>query len=408
MEIKNFMVIDSVKYDNKTTNRGNSMNYNIYSNQNFRTYSNFKKENNMKNTPLRNTPNTVATYRCPIILVLDTSHTMWGKGQLETANFLQTFYGELAKKSRLSNAIDIAAVSMGDNLGMLEEFTPFKNSALPRVNIRPKGDTPLGRALNLALRKLEAQENHYKKLGIKCVAPQMIIFSDGNSSDDYSFAANRVQNLAAAGKLKCYTIAIGNFPNMRTLYQLGHNLNVPGIPASQAFYNVTQEVCRHYAANAPKLQAKPFAPACNQHSVEYVIDGTNILHCRHEQGSLMRVLALADEFTRRSIPYCVFFDASTPHQHLANKQELKIYKHLIKNDSNRFGEVPSGTDADEYILEYTKGDSRRKIITLDHYKDYTKKYGVTTKKVVRCMCVNDSLLLPDIGMTIPVPNIIND
>ncbi|MBQ7395639.1 MAG: hypothetical protein IJW08_03775 [Lentisphaeria bacterium] len=68
----------------------------------------------MKNTTSRDIPNTVA-YRCPIILVLDTSHTMWGKGQLETANFLQIFCGELAKKSRLSNAIDIAAVSMGDN-----------------------------------------------------------------------------------------------------------------------------------------------------------------------------------------------------------------------------------------------------------------------------------------------------
>lgn len=406
MEIKNFMVIDSVKYDNKTTNRGNSMNYNIYSNQNFRTYSNFKKENNMKNTPLRNTPNTVA-YRCPIILVLDTSHTMWGKGQLETANFLQTFYGELAKKSRLSNAIDIAAVSMGDNLGMLEEFTPFKNSSLPRVNIRPKGDTPLGRALNLALRKLEAQENHYKKLGIKCVAPQMIIFSDGNSSDDYSFAANRMQNLAAAGKLKCYTIAIGNFPNMRTLYQLGHNLNVPGIPASQAFYNVTQEVCRHYAANAPKLQAKPFAPACNQHSVEYVIDGTNILHSRYPQAALARVLALVVEFTKRSIPFCVFFDASAKH-HLSTKLEKDIYRRLINTDLDRFVEVPCGTDADDYILAYAKDNPRRIIITLDRYKEYKNKYGVTTKRVVRCVCVKDDLLLPDIGMTISVPNIIND
>ena len=383
------------------------MNYNDYNKANTMNYNNCKNNYKKAYTMINNNPRyNTATYRCPVILVLDTSHTMWGKGLDDTANFLQIFFGELSKKRELSRVIDIAAVSMGANLKMLEEFTPLKNSSLPRINIRPKGDTPLSSALNLALRKLDALEKYYQNNYIKYVSPQMIVLTDGDSSEDHSFAVNRVQNLVATGKLNCYTIAMGYAPNMRTLCQLGQNLNIPGTPVTQAFYNATREVCRHYAKNAPKPPTKPRLPNSVQHSVEYVIDGTNIIHCQHPQAALARVLALVDEFSRKSIPFCVFFDASARY-HLETEIERDIYKHLITNDPNRFVEVPSGTDADDYILAYTKADSRRKIITRDHYKDYTKKYGTITERVIPCVCANDTLLLPQISMEIPVPTIIN-
>ena len=381
------------------------MNCNIHNRaarSNYNNFSNYPgKENTVKYNSTRSTTIT-ANYRCPIILVLDTSHTMWGKGKVDIEHFLQFFFDELSKKRNLSCAIDIAAVSMGDNLGMIEEFTTFKKSSLPYVSIRPRGDTPLGGALDLALRKLDAQENHYNQNGIKYVPPQMIVLTDGDSSDDHSFAVKHVQNRVAAGMLNCYTIAIGGTPNMRTLCSLGQLLNTPGAPEGQAFYVATKEVCRHYAKNAPKQQAKVLQPNNGRHSVEYVIDGTNIIHCQHEQGALMRVLALVRELERRSIPFCVFFDASTRRYHLNSNFERGIYKKLITNYPDRFIEVPGGTDADDYILLYTQADSRRKIITRDQYRDYTQKYGAITERVIPCACVNDTLLLPDIKMTIPV------
>ena len=103
----------------------------------------------------------------------------------------------------------------------------------------------------------------------------------------------------------------------------------------------------------------------------------------------------------------MFFDASTRY-HLKTEIERDIYKHLITNDSNRFVEVPSGTDADDYILAYTKVDPRRKIITRDHYNDYTQKYGTITERVIPCVCANDTLLLPEISIEVPVPTITNN
>jgi uncharacterized protein YegL len=113
---------------------------------------------------------------------------------------------------------------MGDNLGMLENFTPFKKSSLPLVNIRPKGDTPLGGALNLALRQLDAQENYYNRKGIKYVPPQMIVLTDGDSSEDHSFEVNRVRNRVASGMLNCYSIAVGMHPICGPSAKLGNPL----------------------------------------------------------------------------------------------------------------------------------------------------------------------------------------
>ena len=384
-----------------TCNKADKRNYNNYDN-----FNNHYRKGNIMNYRTNGNPPHTATHRCPVILILDTSHAMWGKGQGDIECFQQFFFSELAKKRELSRMIDIAAVSMGENIGMLEEFTPFKNSSLPGVNIRPQGNTPLGGALNLALRKLDDLEKYYHNNNIKYVSPQMIILSDGNSTDDHSFAANRMQSLVAAGKLTCYTIAIGYTPNMRTLCQLGQNLNTPGSPVAQACNNATREVCRHYAKNAPRPSAQAPFKGKGQYDVEYVIDGTNIIHCQHQQGVLTRVLALVDEFTHRSIPFCVFFDASARH-HLNTQIERDIYNYLITNKPDRFIEVPSGTDADDYILAYTRGDTRRKIITRDRYKDYTPKYGAITERVIPCVCANDTLLLPQINMEISVPTITN-
>ena len=62
---------------------------------------------------------------CPVILVLDTSHSMWGQGLTDMMVSLKAFYKTIADIQFLNAEVDIAAVSMGDNLCMLEDFTPL-------------------------------------------------------------------------------------------------------------------------------------------------------------------------------------------------------------------------------------------------------------------------------------------
>ncbi len=104
--------------------------------------------------------------RCAVMLVLDTSHSMWGEGLKDMMASLQVFYATLKQEQMMNAPMDIASVSMGENLRMLEEFTPIEQSVLPTMQIRPKGDTPIAAALQLALNKLKEQHRWYRENGL--------------------------------------------------------------------------------------------------------------------------------------------------------------------------------------------------------------------------------------------------
>ena len=102
---------------------------------------------------------------CPVVLVLDTSHSMWGQGLADMMASLGAFYKTIADSQFLNAQVDVAAVSMGDNLCMLEDFTPLHSSDLPNRNIRPKGDTPIGAALELAQEALRSRSAVIRRWG---------------------------------------------------------------------------------------------------------------------------------------------------------------------------------------------------------------------------------------------------
>ena len=72
--------------------KGNNMNYQTYNkakNMNYRTYNNnYRKVNTMNRDVFVHVP---ATHRCPVILVFDTSRSMWGKGLNDLKYFLHFF-----------------------------------------------------------------------------------------------------------------------------------------------------------------------------------------------------------------------------------------------------------------------------------------------------------------------------
>lgn len=55
---------------------------------------------------------------CPVILVLDTSHSMWGEGLRDLNDSIQMFYQTIRREQFPNSRIDIAAVSMGDPGGV--------------------------------------------------------------------------------------------------------------------------------------------------------------------------------------------------------------------------------------------------------------------------------------------------
>ncbi|MGN0867677.1 MAG: VWA domain-containing protein [Oligosphaeraceae bacterium] len=379
---------------------------------------------------------------CPVILVLDTSHSMWGNGLKDMQASLHEFHQTLQSEMIPHACIDIAAVSMGDNLGMLEEFTPFPNSRLHMLNIRPKGSTPIGGALELALGRLEKQKEAYRTQGTPYATPHLILLSDGRkSSDDFSGAAQKIRNACAAGELFCRVIPMGSSPDYAVLTQIGGtNVIIPrdgkllhafadvGRDVSQTY---VQEARRCLPASTPSSAAQPAAAArkdapssttpsaphaASQPREEeeiYLLDGTNIMMWdKLNSGCDLRpLLSLTEELTRRNKNFYVFFDASTPHILRKGKhpEQEKLFHKLLQEQSNQFKEVPAGRQADNFLLQTADNYQNALIISNDRYRDHIQahpwlKQAKEQGRLLKGMIVGNSLCIngENTNFTIPL------
>ena len=359
---------------------------------------------------------------CLIILVLDTSHSMWGKGLRDLKHSLQAFYKTIGMNGMINAVVDIAAVSMGDNLTMLEDFTPLRLSKLLSINIRPKGDTPIGAALRLAMRKIKEQVNQYQLEGVEYITPQLILLSDGkNSSDDFSAEANEIQKACAEGKLICRAIAMGNSPDCQALARIaGDNVTLPkddNLP--DAFTEAGNAISVTYEAEAEKTvpclppaeeavsDAKSNVSSPRTEGPEYLLDGSNIIHWNKysKNISLECVLALTRELEKAGKSFHVYFDATT--RHVLKKEcpdELQTYEHLLNDCPEHYHQVPAGTSADDFMLFLANQKPDSLIITNDQFKDHIDQYPWVKDRgrLLHGMVLDNLIFLPETAQQFPL------
>ena len=354
---------------------------------------------------------TNAMPHCPVILVLDTSHSMWGQGLTDMMSSLKAFYKTIADVQFLNAQVDIAAVSMGDNLCMLEEFTPLHSSDLPNRSIRPKGDTPIGAALELAQEALQAQISRYQTAGIAFVTPNLILLSDGKSTDDFQAAAEHIRNSVESGKLICRAIALGQNADMEALVSIAgrDRVMIPNFGGMrQTFAQIGQIVSQTYEEEAQEVITEQAMPVDRHIGAEYLLDGSNILHWGASRTgiSLKHLLVITDHLKKANQAFQVFFDASAPHVLKKNApQEADVYEKLLKDDPEHFCQVPAGTRADDFLLLQADANKDALILTQDLFRDHVDKYPwlKTERRVIPGMVMNNLIFFPEISLQISIP-----
>ena len=354
---------------------------------------------------------TNAMPHCPVVLVLDTSHSMWGQGLTDMMASLKAFYKTIADVQFLNAQVDIAAVSMGDNLCMLEKFTPLHSSDLPNRNIRPKGDTPIGAALELAQEALQAQISRYRNAGISYVTPNLILLSDGKSTDDFQAAAEHIHSAVESGKLICRAVALGQDADMNALASIAgrDHVMIPNFGGmQQTFTQIGQIVSQTYEEEAQEVIVEQTAPVDHHGGTEYLLDGSNILHWdEYRTGiTLKHLLAITDHLKKTGQVFQVFFDATAPHI-LKKKapQEVETYENLLKNDPAHFCQVPAGTRADDFLLIQADANKEALILTQDLFRDHVEKYPwlKTERRVIPGMVMNNVIFFPEISLQVSTP-----
>lgn len=342
--------------------------------------------------------------RCPVMLVLDTSHSMWGKNLTDLQNSLHDFFCSISNNDFIPGNIDIACVSMGDNLCMLEEFTPIKNSKLNQIKIRPKGDTPIAAALDLALERINARQQYYTDNNIPHITPQMVILSDGKSSDDTTCIQAKLSELFRAQKIYARVIAIGESPDWDTLRSISNEVVVSKYCSMrEAFADTGYAISETYEEALPSAIMASESASEIHDETEYLLDASNILYWDNNTPKLDCVLALTRELEAKGAKYIAVFDASGRHmlKTVAERQHLEA---LFQSDPEHFTQVPAGSRTDDFLLMRATRNMNSVIITNDNFRDHQRNYPWVADKsrVVRGMALIDTIYIPKLNLQIPL------
>jgi len=349
---------------------------------------------------------------CPVVMVLDTSHSMWGKGLSDLKQSLNEFSRIMCQETFQDAMIDVETIRMGENFGVMEAFTPVRNSVLTGMEIRPKGDTPLGASLELALSELEKQMNVYRATGTNYVQPQMVVLSDGKSSDDFAQPAQKIRKMVHDGKLNCRAIALGADPDYDALRLFAGDAVVAsdGATMKESFRTVGRAVSQEYEEKVEETIVNEFKTASTsapRTGRMVLLDGTNILYWNQRNGiSLDCVKAITNYLKSQKEEYMVIFDATTPYV-LKKKQptELSEYESLLKHDPEHFMQVPAGTCADIFLLEEAKTNPESIILTQDLYRDHKSEYSEVLNqrdRIASGMFLNGKVVVPKLKFSIPM------
>ena len=349
---------------------------------------------------------------CPVVMVLDTSHSMWGQGLTDLKHSLNEFDRIMCQETFPDALIDIETIRMGENFGVLEAFTPVQKSVLTGMEVRPKGDTPLGASLELALAELKKQLAAYRSSGISYVQPQMIVLSDGKSSDDFSRSAQEIREMVRDGKLICRAIALGANPDYAALRLFAGNEVVAntGATMTDSFRTVGHVISQEYEEKAEEAIVNDFnekAAAKTWTGRMFLLDGTNILYWNQRNGvSIDCVRAITEYLKSQGEDFLVIFDATTPHiLKKKNSAEHAEYESWLQNDPEHFNQVPAGICADVFLLEEAKANPEAIILTQDLYRDHKGDYPELLnqrERIATGMFLNGKIMFPKLKYCIPL------
>jgi uncharacterized protein YegL len=144
--------------------------------------------------------------RCPCLLLLDTSGSMAGKA-IEQLNAGLMAFRDTLKQDRLASLrVEIAVISFGSKASLVHDFVTADQFNPAPLNAG--GSTPMGSAIQIALDLLEQRKELYKKAGTAYYRPWAFLITDGEPTDEWQSAAQRVQSLESKKGVAFFAVAV--------------------------------------------------------------------------------------------------------------------------------------------------------------------------------------------------------
>ena len=146
--------------------------------------------------------------RCPVTLLLDTSASMRGEPIAELNAGLRAFHHQILCDELASLRVELSVVSFGGEARLVQDFCTIDELGPP--TLEASGDTPMGDALDLGLRMVDARKAVYRANGIHYYRPWIFLITDGAPTDGIAWqeAALSMQEADLLGRVTFFTVGV--------------------------------------------------------------------------------------------------------------------------------------------------------------------------------------------------------
>ena len=197
---------------NNNNNGGFNMNGFNNNNGGFNMDANIARTNRYHNLDVSN-----PAPRCPVVLLLDTSSSMYGAPINELRAGVRQFLRETSDDEAAGRSVELEVITFDDRARAILPFTPISGVRLNDNALNANGMTSMGAALEMAYRDLNNRRRMYRDNGISAYRPWVILMTDGGPNDDWENKYQQLQQLGERGKIQYLGIGIGDDADFETL-----------------------------------------------------------------------------------------------------------------------------------------------------------------------------------------------
>lgn len=159
--------------------------------------------------------------RCPCILLLDVSGSMYGAPMRALNEGLRIFKQELARDELAKKRIEIAIVTFSSDIQVVEDFATPDQLEAPTLSAQ--GKTHMGSGIQMALDMIQARKLQYRQSGIAYYRPWVFLITDGEPQGEpdtaIEQAAQRLKNEEASRRVAFFAVGVEG-ANMTRLEQI--------------------------------------------------------------------------------------------------------------------------------------------------------------------------------------------
>ncbi|HFC92077.1 MAG TPA: VWA domain-containing protein [Leucothrix mucor] len=149
---------------------------------------------------------------------------MQGKAIAELNAGLQAFKDSVSNDELAMQRIEIAIVTFGGAVNIVQDFITVDQFIPPILSVN--GLTPMGEAIDIALDHLQERKQIYRENGVSYYRPWVFLITDGEPTDEWQNAAQRIQQAEESKKVAFFTVGVQQ-ANMHTLKQISGGYRQP-------------------------------------------------------------------------------------------------------------------------------------------------------------------------------------